>query len=861
MKKLTLSVLILLPVILFSAYLRNLPTQVTQPDGTVLNLLASGDEFANRLHDANGYTIIQSQTDGYYYYANKIGDDLLPTAWKAGSADPAAKGLLRNLNISEAEYKTRAAFFHRNDNPAIRTPSTGTVNNLCIFIRFADQTEFTTPRSAYEAKFNAVGDNAISLRNYFQKTSYNQLDIITAMYPTCLPEVNLSYQDSQPRNYFVPFNAVTNPTGYTGYNELMSRQQILIANAINFVSAQVPATLNIDADNDDYVDNVCLIVRGPHTAWADLLWGRSWELNEQEVYINGVRVRDYTFQPENQNDVTTLCHEMFHSIGAPDLYHYNFDGVDPVGLWDLMDVGLGHMGAHIKYKYGGWLPAPTLITQTGDYILNPITSATGNQYQINVNGVNGESIRLEYRKKGSDIFEQNLPDSGLLIYRVRQNLTGNASGPPDEVYIYRPDGAVGINGQIANAAFSANRNRTEFNDFTNPNCLLTYNVLGHVNISNISTCGETISFHYSAGNTYLPPTITVDMPAENSVYAPETYPFLVTATGHGGEVALVEFKLDGTVLETFTAEPYVYWWTADQTNLGWHELIVTATAFSGMISHKQLRFRTIDPMVENWFTWTSDNPTYYSYASSGCGSSPTPVQVAVDFDLGWTDFVVKKIAFNVDDDPYGSPAVPGLVSAQINRFANGAITNEVLLDLGNFTIPLNGHYEVDIDNATILSGKIVLIVNTYEYQNIMLDQYGAPGHSWLNLGYLPWLETQSLCLIGAADIGLKLQSPYVDNDDNVVISVGLNIFNYPNPFNPETTISYRLPAKGQVCLEIYNSKGQLVKSLLKEQQTKGEHTLTWNGRDNNGQSVASGLYFCRITSAGKYESRKMLLLK
>jgi hypothetical protein len=85
--------------------------------------------------------------------------------------------------------------------------------------------------------------------------------------------------------------------------------------------------------------------------------------------------------------------------------------------------------------------------------------------------------------------------------------------------------------------------------------------------------------------------------------------------------------------------------------------------------------------------------------------------------------------------------------------------------------------------------------------------------------------------------------------------------NNPNPFNSETTISYTLPSKGQVCLEIFNSKGQLVKRLLNESQPKGEHTFTWNGKDNNGNNVASGLYLCRITSTGKHESRKMLLLK
>ena len=102
----------------------------------------------------------------------------------------------------------------------------------------------------------------------------------------------------------------------------------------------------------------------------------------------------------------------------------------------------------------------------------------------------------------------------------------------------------------------------------------------------------------------------------------------------------------------------------------------------------------------------------------------------------------------------------------------------------------------------------------------------------------------------------------VDVDDAIHIPpTSLQISNYPNPFNPETTISYTLPSSGMVSLEIYNSRGQLVRSLLSEEQTAGEHSLIWNGRDDSGHSVASGLYLCRIACNGKQETRKMLLLK
>ncbi len=103
--------------------------------------------------------------------------------------------------------------------------------------------------------------------------------------------------------------------------------------------------------------------------------------------------------------------------------------------------------------------------------------------------------------------------------------------------------------------------------------------------------------------------------------------------------------------------------------------------------------------------------------------------------------------------------------------------------------------------------------------------------------------------------------PTVANDDDVIPPLTLDLSNYPNPFNPETTISYTVPTAGSVSLEIYNSRGQLVRSLLQEEQTAGEHSLIWNGRDDSGNSVASGLYLCRITCNGKQETRKLLLLK
>lgn len=85
--------------------------------------------------------------------------------------------------------------------------------------------------------------------------------------------------------------------------------------------------------------------------------------------------------------------------------------------------------------------------------------------------------------------------------------------------------------------------------------------------------------------------------------------------------------------------------------------------------------------------------------------------------------------------------------------------------------------------------------------------------------------------------------------------------NYPNPFNPVTTIRYQLARPSQVELSIFNSKGQKVQSLANGMQSPGIHSVEWNGRDETGTVLNSGLYICLLKVEGRIQSRKMLLLK
>ena len=85
--------------------------------------------------------------------------------------------------------------------------------------------------------------------------------------------------------------------------------------------------------------------------------------------------------------------------------------------------------------------------------------------------------------------------------------------------------------------------------------------------------------------------------------------------------------------------------------------------------------------------------------------------------------------------------------------------------------------------------------------------------------------------------------------------------NFPNPFNPSTTIKFTLPANSDVSLNVYNTRGQLVRNLINDTLPGGEHSVVWNGLDTHGRTSASGMYFYRIEASGVSETRRMVLLK
>lgn len=384
------------------------------------------------------------------------------------------------------------------------TITSGKINNIVIFIKFDGDSEFNEEKSDYDKMFNSDSSNYSSVYNYFKEVSYNKLSVNTTFYPTVKTySPTECYTDKYPRRYYMPYDSLTNLDGYTGGDtgtEKSKREQALVKKAINSVSSQIPADLDVDNNNDGYVDNISFVIKGLAGEWSSSFWPHKAVLTKEDVSINGKKVHTYNFileQDLKADNVGAICHEMLHTVGFHDLYHYKEDKMNPVGIWDVMDMNFRtpqEPDAYSKYRYGHWIDSIPEITESGTYSLSPITSPTNNCYKIASPFSKSEYFVLEYRKKNT-VFEKSLIDSGLLVYRINTlgDGKGNSKGKDDEIYLFRPEGTTTKDGNIKQANLSNNAGRTSIGGSENP-LFFSDGANSLIKIENIGDALDKISF-------------------------------------------------------------------------------------------------------------------------------------------------------------------------------------------------------------------------------------------------------------------------------------------------------------------------------------------------------------------------------
>ena len=166
-------------------------------------------------------------------------------------------------------------------------------------------------------------------------------------------------------------------------------------------------------------------------------------------------------------------------------------------------------------------------------------------------------------------------------------------------------------------------------------------------------------------------------------------------------------------------------------------------------------------------------------------------------------------------------------------------------------IPIPTGSDITIDDG-------VFYIAIYEYSNastVGLDT-SSNGRSWkkTTAGWEPITN-------GEIMLHIIVENGASEANDQTVVPVVMTASSYPNPFSAETTISYSVPKDGLATLTVYNTKGQVVRTLANANVKAGNFTATWNGKDDSGNPVANGIYFLRLENGNQRLIKKMLLSK
>lgn len=329
--------------------------------------------------------------------------------------------------------------------------------NLVVFVDFADTTHEHPEHAGYDGcykesteatfrYFNGSEEEPLGMRQYLYNISYGQLRV-----------ENVFPQYDEETKAITPYRLSNNGSYYAQNEPAMVTEIIQKLNS----SGQLPTNVKLDLEgNQGILDNLMIVVPCDNGNSTDFFVGHKTTYAGNDNKIAGNLVRDYTVVTEagiyfSIHNAGLIVHEFLHSLGYPDLYRSGSGG--PVVYWDIMateSYRLQYPLAYLRSSITKWFDISTVTeSQTGVslYAASATTNETKDRQALilKTDYSDTEFFVVEYRKKGAvNEYEQQLPGSGLIIYRVNTNVKDktNITGPPDFIYLFRPNDEYGEDG-------------------------------------------------------------------------------------------------------------------------------------------------------------------------------------------------------------------------------------------------------------------------------------------------------------------------------------------------------------------------------------------------------------------------------
>ena len=413
----------------------------TQPDGSKIEVIGSGDQHYAVFETLDGYTVVRNPATGFYEYAVRTHGDLKPSGLKPGDVEALNLPMDKNLRdspeavrskvmlspglpVSDSRWMTRrkqkkevekmmaAPGIEGVPNILAAPPERETIGEfvgLCILIDFPDVrgsiSAEEVERFCNQRGYTGFGNNG-SVRDYFFENSMGKLDYIN--------RVTIYYTAKQNKAYYTDPD-IPQPT----------RAIELITEALDSFKSRGLDFSRYTSDSDDFIYALNVFYAGEvENRWAEGLWPHSFHLNSPYDAAPGKKIFDYQITDIGQElSLGTFCHENGHMIcDFPDLYDYGSDS-SGVGVYCLMCAGgirneknPGNIGAYLKYE-AGWATKAEPITQ-GNYHVQAGTNdffihrKDAEEYYIIENRINTKRDSV-------------LPGSGLAIWHVDITASNN----------------------------------------------------------------------------------------------------------------------------------------------------------------------------------------------------------------------------------------------------------------------------------------------------------------------------------------------------------------------------------------------------------------------------------------------------
>lgn len=279
-----------------------------------------------------------------------------------------------------------------------------------------------------------------------------------------------------------------------------------------------------------------------------------------------------------------------------------------------------------------------------------------------------------------------------------------------------------------------------------------------------------------------------------------------------------------------------------------------------------------DPGIPRTIDQDNDAIVFYSAIDAALDENPTLAislfkQLISEFPGSEFAAASAKHIYALENDKL---ALKDYYLSEPNLHYNGEIdkiidylTTHCNIKLGNYQEAIAWFEDVISNPPSELDSLMAVIDLGYVYMLMEGDDKASV------IAMYPQLKPKSLLEFEAnresilSNLYTSVENPYGNESHSSAIIPMVPVLerNYPNPFNPTTTLSFSLPSEMVCKLEIYNVRGQKVKTLLNESLQSGRHTIVWDGKDAHGRSVSSGVYFYRLDTPNRTQTSKMLLMK